>query len=685
MNKKYKYLIYIIAIEIIILLVFSLNSNKILKHFKNNRYELTCNRINFTVDNIIALKHYKDNVRIYMPEFNKCYSKQNAINLIQIINDDNNNNTIQIKINDLLNRYQLNNISLIKCYAQLFSKKLNVKERAYNLKKSKKYYFNKKFKLIVNQHGFYHIACSIYTNNDVFFEDIRLILPKNMSKLKNNFTRYSNNKTNDFDLINESKCKSTTNTDNNNNRMNVFILGIDSLSYPHLKRSFPLFYQYLSENLSDNIFFENFNKIGENTYPNLLAMLAGIKETELDSYYYKLDSTYHDQMPFIWKLYEQHLDYLTLYNEEWSYYGCFNYLKQGFRSQPTHYYAHPYWFQYDKLMSRNNNSKLCLNNEPTYSKSLNKIKQLIEQLNNNESIKQPYFSFNFLKYYTHDYLVVPPGYDAQLTDLIRTFEKNGYFNNTLLVFMSDHGSRLTQYGFYTEPGRQERSMPFLSIRLPKHLKSRDFYLKALNNNKYNLVTMFDLYKTLKHFFYINKYGLNDKLLINNKECRFNFSISLNNQRSMRGISLFENIDSNRSCKDALVPSSYCLCSPSIEINESIYKNETNYSFNQSALFITEYINELTLSQRNICMPFKLKEIKTVKKIVYTTDINLFQFQIVLHPGQSVFEANLKVNNLKQLELFENKVNRLSKYRNQSSCVANSVNRLLMGFCYCNSL
>jgi hypothetical protein len=123
-------------------------------------------------------------------------------------------------------------------------------------------------------------------------------------------------------------------------------------------------------------------------------------------------------------------------------------------------------------MSRNNNSKLCLNNEPTYSKSLNKIKQLIEQLNNNESIKQPYFSFNFLKYYTHDYLVVPPGYDAQLTDLIRTFEKNGYFNNTLLVFMSDHGSRLTQYGFYTEPGRQERSMPFLSIRLPKHLRPK---------------------------------------------------------------------------------------------------------------------------------------------------------------------------------------------------------------------
>ena len=122
--------------------------------------------------------------------------------------------------------------------------------------------------------------------------------------------------------------------------MNVLVLGIDSLSYPHLKRSFPRFFKYLSQELSENIFFENLNKVGENTFPNLLAMFAGVKvepsaemnvsQADIQAYYaWDANLTNHDLVPFIWHSYARDLDYLTMYNEEWAFFGCFNYLKHG--------------------------------------------------------------------------------------------------------------------------------------------------------------------------------------------------------------------------------------------------------------------------------------------------------------------------------------------------------------------
>ena len=85
------------------------------------------------------------------------------------------------------------------------------------------------------------------------------------------------------------------------------------------------------------------------------------------------------------------------------------------------------------------------------------------------------------------------GFDAELTDLIQQFETKGYLDKTLLIVMSDHGSRLSQYGFYTEPGRIERSMPFMSIRLPKQLLNTQFH-SNLKSNKNKLISMFDVYK-----------------------------------------------------------------------------------------------------------------------------------------------------------------------------------------------
>ena len=93
--------------------------------------------------------------------------------------------------------------------------------------------------------------------------------------------------------------------------MNVLILGIDSLSFNHFKRELPITFKYLNEDLKDqNIVYENFNSVGQSTHPNIVALLTGIIDNDILNIknemeiFRKLDSTYHDQLPFIWNLYE---------------------------------------------------------------------------------------------------------------------------------------------------------------------------------------------------------------------------------------------------------------------------------------------------------------------------------------------------------------------------------------------
>ena len=507
MRIEYKILIYLLFFECIILLLLNFTKkneikrlftiktpNDLINFKRTNSVNIEqCHKQIIEAHNAIAVTHYSNGIKHNLPDFDKCYLKMKNPNIFQINDKPNETFSIKIDYDLLLQRYELKNVT-IQCYYQTFDKKLDIKERSSSLLTSYRKIVHDN--LTVSNSGFYHISCFNKFNDSLIHEDLYVLLPQNMSLLKQKTKIYFdridlvkeqiandskiNPMLNDLNLVDDIECK----TENKEPKMNVLIIGIDSLAYPHLKRSFPRFYKYLRDDLENNVLFENLNKIGENTHPNLLSLFSGVKiekflelginETDID-YYMKKDSTYHDQIPFVWRSFEK-IDYLTLYNEEWSHYGCFNYLKNGFRYYPAHYYAHPYWFKYDTLVKRHNKSKLCLNNEPTYSKSFNNIKQLIDRLNDNTNKHLPYFSFNFLKYYTHDFFVTPTGLDAELTSLIKNFEDKGYLNNTMLVMFSDHGSRLSRYGYYTEPGRMERSMPFLSVRLPQRLINTELHV-----------------------------------------------------------------------------------------------------------------------------------------------------------------------------------------------------------------
>ena len=583
------------------------------------------------------------------------------------------------------------NASYIECSVQLLDKYKNAAEVISFFDEKKKISANNNYELVTSRHGFYFFEC--YADHKLKIRTVFTVFPHNMSilidesiteqqKITELKSLYESPELDSFlndvdykecgDFSNEVKSK--------NKKMNVLIIGIDSVSQNHLQRVFPKTFEYLN-NLKNNVFFENYNKIGEGTYPNIAgAFLSGLFtysnvdaeiQPEIDIFR-NLDSTFHDLFPLIWKEYEK-INYLTMYNEDQFQNSIFAAMKKGFRYKPCSFYTIPLFMVYNGLGF---DFKKCHYNEPMYEKELNDLKMFIDQMNTQTNINQPYFSFNFYKLYSHDHFYLPPEYDIKLKETLEYFDQMNYLKNTLLIVMSDHGFRLGGYSSNSEDGLMERNMPFLSMKLPESLIGTEFGKNVLKN-KLKLFTPFDVYKTLKQFYYINRFGIDS--ISSSKECREHFQTTDVKIRHRRGISLFENIPTNRSCFDAHIPNIFCSDIENTKIGSFEFREETDYSIFHAGKLIEERLNRITEQRRSICKPFKLFSIKSIVKMKTYTH-KFYRLHVIFKPDNAVFEGFIILEN-KQLKNYGTLI-RLDIYSGQSKCVKEI---FLKGFCYCTGL
>ena len=426
----------------------------------------------------------------------------------------------------------------LKCTLQRFDKKINASEELEEVVMiSPVYEFDYNFELTVNQTGFYYLECkklNLISSN--LFSHVYIVYPYRMSKLIQQHSSHRKSVEKFISNFNNSKSKlmlkdfyaSECETNNlNEKKMNILILGLDSLSSSHFRRVFPLTFEYLN---TKSIIFDHINSVGANTYPNILSLFSGIIEENLNElnfsgeigYYRSLDTTYHDHLPFIWKEYEK-LGFVTMYQEDDPSISIFNYLKKGFRYWPTTLYARGYWLKYYKIRS---GPDKCHYKQPTYLTWLNKIDDFITKMNSNKMNREtPYFSFNFLTEYTHNYFAIPERFDMRVKEMLSRLDTNGYLNNTMLIVMGDHGNRLKYFAYATEMGKLERWLPFFSIRFPESFKNT-VYLKNAISNKKKLVSFFDIYQTLRHYLHLNKFGMNQ-----GDSCQKQFNLNSISERS----------------------------------------------------------------------------------------------------------------------------------------------------------
>ena len=285
-------------------------------YIDSNLKNAYCKKPDLSFADGIAKKYMEVEKRL-----DECKDIENFVALIE--NEAYEEFQIKLNISIILRKYNINENELL-CQLKLFDKIYNISDNY--LKYINETIFDKtsNYTISFTKHGFYYLSCFKIENktNILIYDDSYCIFPHNISKLideKNVFKGYFSIETEEqnitfMDKINQEKF--------GQEKMNVLLIGIDSMSYPHFQRSMPKTFNYLANELKNNIMYSAVNKVGENTLPNLFALLAGVSYEGFDSdfnkkndekeKYFNLDNYFADKYPFIFYEYEN-AGYITGY------------------------------------------------------------------------------------------------------------------------------------------------------------------------------------------------------------------------------------------------------------------------------------------------------------------------------------------------------------------------------------
>ena len=129
------------------------------------------------------------------------------------------------------------------------------------------------------------------------------------------------------------------NKTSDSNVPNILLLAIDSTSYVNFERHFIRTKKLLNKQK----FFElrGYNKVGANTYPNMIPFFTGQHSSEIGRNK-NLSKIHYDEWPIIWRKYSQK-GFITSFLEEMSWCGLFHFFfRLGFLKKPTDYQTRPY-------------------------------------------------------------------------------------------------------------------------------------------------------------------------------------------------------------------------------------------------------------------------------------------------------------------------------------------------------
>ncbi|XP_077491202.1 uncharacterized protein LOC144101852 [Amblyomma americanum] len=486
----------------------------------------------------------------------------------------------------------------------------------------------------------------------------------------------------------------------------VLVFGLDSISRLSMMRLLPKTYTFLTDTLGA-VVLRGMNKVGDNTFPNLVALLTG-KEAYTQVKHPGVSGETFDDVPFIWKDFSRE-GYLTLFAEDFPEFGVFNYLARGFRYPPTDFYFRPYSLAMESSFLVRTSSNLCFGNVPKHKLQMDYVQRFIEV--NNGS--QPYFAFSFLVEISHEYMQQVAAADEDIVRFLTFLRDGGHLDNTYLFFLSDHGHRFDSIR-ETFVGRLEERLPFFAVRPPSgsprlkstlrkgsatavaassgaaaaHVSSESL-LKALQTNAGRLTTPYDTYETFRDILSLGLSG------------RFTDSF-----KSDFGVSLFREVPRNRTCDLANVPEQYCSCDAEepMELSSKIVE--------KAALALVDKVNSLLrLGLGNSsarCARLTMRRIHDAREVFGTKNspalpsasssysgnsiferisadvadrsgsVRRIRVTVVVGPSDAMLEGMLLLRANEHLFVIDD-VSRINKYGRQSSCIEHQT---LRKYCYC---
>lgn len=237
-------------------------------------------------------------------------------------------------------------------------------------------------------------------------------------------------------------------------------------------------------------------------------------------------------------------------------------------------------------------------------------------------------------------------------------QKLQVFNDTIVIFFSDHGMRFGEIRKYFTGWLEER-LPFLYIWLPDSFKEKHPELaENLRINQDRLVSFYDLHITIKHILKLSGGFENELIAVSCPSCQ----------------SLFYEVPSNRSCSDAGIDKHWCTCTDFKEIDKSALNLEKVVKF-----AIDKLNSELSVHKN--CAQLKFKAISSARESVHGTLSIDYLISFEVFPSHGQMEATIRCNDAeceKNLTVI-GEISRINKYGDQSKCISDAH---LRKYCYC---
>ncbi|XP_035793858.1 uncharacterized protein LOC118467457 isoform X1 [Anopheles albimanus] len=442
--------------------------------------------------------------------------------------------------------------------------------------------------------------------------------------------------------------------------LSVLMIGIDSISRLNLIRAMP----HTAQHLYNTGWFElkGYNKIDDNTYPNLMAILTGYNNSLAYSVCNPRSVGQLEECPFLWKYFADS-GYATAYAEDEAGINTFNYHKQGFVVQPTDHYFRPVALAAEKNLSKK------LKNSLTFCLGYQNYADYIYQYAVDFAVQyknDPYFGLFWTNTFSHNDISDPSSMDLRMKYYLDQLEERGILNNSMVVFFSDHGLRFGPVRMLLTGWLEER-LPFNFIWLPEWFREEHpEIVQALKINRNRLTNPYDLHATLKHV-----------LELSGRISDLPGPLSCPNCQS-----IFNEIPWNRSCEETAIESHWCTCANFQPIDKH------SVMVRRALAYVIDYVNRDLEEHRNsttsnyACAKLELGAITLAKmarqpkgKLPYDDYLLIFEGK----PGGGKFESTVRHHLNPDAFEITGSISRLNEYASQSECMHVDY---LRKYCYC---
>jgi hypothetical protein len=462
------------------------------------------------------------------------------------------------------------------------------------------------------------------------------------------------------------------NNSEDKHKLSILFIGLDSISRLNLIRTMPKTVSHLRR----NGWFElrGYNKVADNTFPNLMAILTGLSFDQIKQTCWPTKQSQLDDCPYIWCEFSKQ-GYVTAFGEDITKMSTFNYQKTGFIKPPTDYYLRPYILAAEKKLQLKTRDQLyiCLGPTSTTEHILRYTTDFASTFRH-----ALYFALFWINNLSHNNHNTPAAMDFRFLQLFNELAEIGTLNNTVVIFLSDHGMR---FGKIRETfiGWLEERLPFIYVWIPLWFRQQYPEVeKNLATNRDRLTSPYDVHITLKDILGRNR----ESDMAGSTENASNVSYINGSAGCPKCVSLFQEVTYNRSCDDAGITPHWCTC------NQYETLSTAGDTVQAAAKFVLSEIQSRLLKAVNTtrkfkrCSDLRLNRLVNVRGRMHN-DSNHQEYVVLIEtaPGGALFEATvrqlIKKNTFQMLGI----VSRINTYWSQSTCINDPILKM---YCYCIS-